>query len=307
MRGRRWLWLGLCLWGAVACDVRPEAPAVANCPPCECTCNCDEAKAGAPALASTPVAPTSGTGAGKSAGEPALPGPPASPNTEFQRASDIGELVASATRKLHFDDGKGCLADLDRIAAVDPKYDARLAVTRGMCEMRAGRCQDGKRRVAQWYQSETNLHPERAAVMAESIAAMHCRGGDSTDRDRLLRAYYDLSDGAYMNKKSVAECREALDTARKLIPKIKPNGPDDHQIKSTPQALFHTAATCFGRAGDCKRAFAVYRELYPDLSQVPDAAMRDKIIRDSFDSSILHCAANAGAPAPAAPPAPARP
>lgn len=289
MRGRRGLgWMGLWLWGLVACDVRPETRGQARCPPCECSCNCDEAKSAAPAGAAT--RPSSSTG-------PAVPSPPAPPGPQLQQAADIGELVAAATRKMHFDDGKGCLADLDKIAAIDPKFDARLAVTRGMCEMRAGRCQDGKQRIARWYQDETNMHPERAAFTAESIASMHCRGGDSSDRDRLLRAYYELSDGAYMNKKTVAECSEALATARALIPKVKPTGPEDSQIKSSPQALFHTAATCIGRAGDCKRAFAVYRELYPDLSSVPDVAMREKIIRDSFDSSIVHCAPRpAGSP-----------
>lgn len=108
-------------------------------------------------------------------------------------------------------------------------------------------------------------------------------------------------------RKSVADCNAALDAARKLIPKVKPSGPDDHQIKHTPQALFHTAATCIARAGDCERALAVYRELYPDLSQIPDPAMRDKIIRDSFDTSITHCAPQPPAPALPGGPKPATP
>src|SRR5690606_24992822 len=188
----------------------------------------------------------------------------AHPAQAFAQAAELGELVASATRKMNFDDGKGCLADLDQVAAIDPKFDARLAVTRGMCEMLVGRCQEGKQRVARWYQEETNMHPERAMITAGSSASMRCRDGDSSDRDRLLRAYFELSDGAYMNKKTARDCKAALDVARALIPKVKPQGPDDAQIASSPQALFHTAATCFGRAGDCKTARAVYRELYPD-------------------------------------------
>lgn len=185
--------------------------------------------------------------------------PAQQPGASTPAAAEIGELVASATRKMNFDDGAGCLVDLDQIHALDPKFDARLAVTRGMCEMLVGRCQEGKQRVARWYQDETNMHPDRAMTTAESLASMRCREGDSSDRDRLLRAYFDLSDGAYMNKKTVANCKAALDVARALIPKVKPQGPEDSQIRDTPKALFHTAATCFGRAGDCKTAMAVYR------------------------------------------------
>lgn len=265
MRARRW-WVICGVWGAVACGVRPETRGEATCPPCECKCECEAEVAAAPGQLDP-----------------------------LQQASqaEIGELVASATRKMNFDDGAGCLADLDRVAAIDPKAEARLAVTRGMCEMLVGRCQEGKQRVARWYQDETNMHPERAATTAEQIAAMRCRGGDSSDRDRLLRAYFELSDGAYMNKKTAAECQAALDVARALIPKVQPNGPDDSQIRDTPRALFHSAATCFGRAGDCQTALKVFRELNPDLSGVSDPATREKIVRESFDASIVHCAADA--------------
>ncbi|WAS91662.1 hypothetical protein [Nannocystis punicea] len=268
MRVRRssW-WLLSWMWSAAACDERPPLPVEDRCPVCECACE------GTVVVEPVQAIP---------------PGPP--PVTHVPPTAEIGELVASAMRKMNFDDGKGCLADLDELHAIDPKVDARLAVTRGMCEMLIGRCQEGKQRVARWYQEETNMHPERAAATAESLAGMRCRGGDSTDRDRLLRAYFELSDGAYMNKRSAADCKAALDVARALIPRVKPQGPEDSQIRDSPQALFHTAATCLGRAGDCQAALAVYREFYPSLASVKDPAMRAKIVQDSFNSSIAHCA-----------------
>lgn len=281
-------WLAVVLWSSVACDVRPSH-AEDKCPACECKCNCEE-KLGAtgPVQATTPEPTKPPTKAD--------PDPQAQPGPFSPGMAEIGELVATATRKMNFDDGKGCLADLDKIHALDPKFDARLAVTRGMCEMLVGRCQEGKQRIARWYQDETNMHPERAAATAESLASMRCRDGDSTDRDRLLRAYFELSDGAYMNKKSVANCKAALDVARALIPKVKPLGPEDSQVRDSPKALFHTAATCFGRAGDCKTALAVYREFYPDISSVKDVAMREKMMIDSFESSIIHCGPKAKSP-----------
>ena len=261
--------VALGLLGSLAC-VRPETDAEARCPPCECACEEARGQGAAPQAVTSPVAAPVAASAGD---------------------GSVDDLVASATRKMNFEDGAGCLADLEQVAARDPKLDARLAVTRGMCEMLVGRCQDGKRRIARWYQEETNMHPERAAATAESIAATRCRGGDSTERDRLLRAYYELSDGAFMNKKRPKECQAALAEARALAPKVQSQGPDDAQVRGGAQALFHTAAACLGRAGDCGAAYAVFRELFPDQGAIQDATTRERVIREAFQGMILHCAA----------------
>ena len=222
-------------------------------------------------------------------------------------AADIGELLGSAMRKMAHDDGAGCLADLERIDAIDPKQGARQAAARGQCEMLVGKCQQGKQRVARWYEEETAMTPERAMVTAESLASMRCRGGDSNDRDRLMRALYDLSDGAYMNKRTPEFCKQSLAEARRLIPVVKTRGPDDTQISGGAQALFHTAASCFARAGDCDAAWSTYRELFPNATAAatPEAAaMMPQIIRDAYDSSILFCGAQKRGPAQAEPPPP---
>jgi hypothetical protein len=264
---------------AATCD-RRDSHAEATCPPCECVCN-------PPPAAPPPAASTPQDGA-----QVAVPPPPELPAPQGTGAVDIAELVATASRKMMHDDGKGCLADLDRLAARDPKLDARLAVTRGQCEMLVGQCQAGKARVARWYIDETAMTPERADLSAESIGSMRCRDGDSTDRDRLLRAYFELSDAAYMNKRPAKVCKDQLAIARKLIPKVKPTGPEDGQISGGAQALFNTAATCFAHSGDCKAAWATYRELFPaaGLDALPDPAERDKIVASAFDSTITRCA-----------------
>lgn len=264
-------WLCACL-GLVTCDTRPAQRAETSCPPCDCDCNGAAVQPGQPVQQ---VAPEDRVAA--------------LPSVHTGQSAEVGELVASAARKTNFNDGAGCLRDLDRVAQLDPKLDARLAVSRGQCEMLAGRCQEGKQRVARWYETETNMHPERAMVVAESLGSMRCREGDSSERDQLLRAYFELSDGAYVNKKTPAECAAAISTARKLIPRVKPQGPEDGQISGGAQALFHTAATCLGRAGDCKAAYATYGDLYPAMPTVQDPAVRETIIRDSFASSIVHC------------------
>jgi hypothetical protein len=111
-----------------------------------------------------------------------------------------------------------------------------------------------------WYQEEADMQPDRALVTAEALASMRCSDGDSDDRDRLMRALYDLSDGAFTNRRAPKFCRQALAQARRLIPIVKTRGPDDTTIAGGAQALFHTAASCFARGrlrrglGDLPRA-----------------------------------------------------
>lgn len=208
-----------------------------------------------------------------------------------QGNADVGELSASANRKMLHDDGAGCLADLDALARADPKLEQRLAIVRGQCEMLVGKCQQGKQRVAAYYVTETNLSQELADKSAESLASLRCRGGDSTDRDALLRAYQELSDGAYMTTHTSAACQKSLDDARRLAPRVQAKPYDDQAISGGRQALFFTAAQCFARAGDCTGAWRAFHDEYPwnNLTALTDQAQRDKVVKDSFDSTIERC------------------
>lgn len=249
--------------GALAACNGGAATSSAASPDPACTCTCPPAPpaAGAPAAAA-------------SAG-----------------SADLGELVASANRKMFHDDGAGCLADLDRVAQLDPLLAGRLAAVRGQCEMLAGRCQEGKQRVAAYYRDETNLSQERADQIAEQIGSMRCRGGNSSPRDELLRAFYELTDGAYMNRKEPAFCRERLAAVRRLAPAVPPAGPEDTQVDGARKALFHTTAACLVKAGDCGGAFEAYRDNFPGegLSAIKDPAQRASIVRDAFFSSFAQC------------------
>ncbi|MCX4247781.1 hypothetical protein [Paraliomyxa miuraensis] len=280
---RAWLLIGLLL----ACDARQPSEPV-TCPPCECVCDCKGGAAAASAGAPGPGAdtgPDSGAESGAHGEEPGL----GLGMIAAAGGSDVADLVESASRKMNHGDGQGCLEDLQAIVRIDPKMHRRLAITQGQCEMLVGQCQKGKERISKWYQVETAMTKERADITAEQLGSMRCRGGDSTDRDKLLAALFNLQDGAYMNTRTPEYCRENLDVARRLIPKVKATGPDDTQISGGAQALFHTAAACFGRAKDCVAAFRVYEELFPAKGTIADPATAKKVIRDSFESSITHC------------------
>jgi hypothetical protein len=188
-------------------------------------------------------------------------------------------------------DGPGCLAELDALARFDAKLEARFAMIRGQCEMLAGRCQEGKKRVADYYVTETAFSRELAERSAESLAGMRCRGGDSTPRDELLRALWELQDGAYMSPKAPEGCRASLEAARRLLPQVTPREHDDAQLTGGAQALFFMAAQCFAKAGDCQSAWLAYRDLFPakNLESIADPKLREQTVRRAFDASVERC------------------
>lgn len=267
----RSLWLLLALSPA-ACDRQEGAGKAGPCPPCECVCDCGDPDAAAPAAGRADVGGRTDVG-------------PDAARTE------LSELVVAANRKMMHGDGAGCLADLDRVKALDPTLEKQLTITRGQCEMASGDCQKGKQRVVEWYMREQAFTREFAERTTESIASMRCRGGDASDRDRLLAALFDLSDGAYMNKRDSQFCRDRVAIVEDLATKVKPRDAEDTQITGGLQALFHTSAMCFARAQDCSTAYAYYRRLFPReaLDAMQDAKLRETMVRDSFDSTIVLC------------------
>jgi hypothetical protein len=269
-RSKPALWLVFAL-SLAACDRRDANNKGGPCPPCECVCDCAEGQAG-PADSRADAGGRTDT-----AGD--------------TTRSELSQLVVSANRKMMHGDGAGCLADLDRVKELDATYEAQLTVSRGQCEMASGDCQKGKERIIEWYMREQAFTREFAERTTEAIASMRCRGGDASDRDRLLAALFDLSDGAYMNKRDSKFCRDRVTIVEDLASKVKPRDAMDTQVSGGIQALFHTSAMCFARAEDCSTAYAYYRRLFPReaLDAMQDAKMRETMVRDSFDSTIVLC------------------
>jgi hypothetical protein len=257
--GRRAWALVLALAG---CASKPPAPA--TCPPCQCNCN------------------PAGT-----AGTPGTPGTPGAPS-DAATNERVADLVESATRKMNFKDGAGCLADLDQVAALSPRMGRQTTYMRAQCEMVAGKCVQGKQRWSAYMREQQNMHPDRVAQAAESIAAMYCRGGDTPDRERLLGALQTLA-MASTETHPAAECRALVKTVRELAPRVKPQGVDDHQVANIDKTLYATAPGCLARAGDCAGAWQLFRELYPPESLPKDEKVREDVFASVFDSLVPRC------------------
>ncbi len=227
--------------------------------------------------------------AAPSASAPSAANPLATPSSgNATLAGEIAELGASANRKMLHDDGKGCLEDLDKLKAHAPKLAKTMSALRAQCQMLAGDCQAGKKLLAGYYVRQMNMAPDRAHRTAESIGSMRCRGTDMTERDKLLRALWEISDGAFMNSRK--DCDKNIALVRQLSAKVKPNGPDDGQVKGGPRALFHNGAACLARAKDCAGAWRVWQENYPGdaLSKLSETQRRE-VMAKGFRSSIERC------------------
>ncbi|MBL8941693.1 MAG: hypothetical protein JNK45_01040 [Myxococcales bacterium] len=250
--------------GVVACDARPTTSgptaAPSACPKCECKCSCPDATS------------TGGTTAAVT---------PASTSEEAE------ELSFGLTRKLAKRDPT-CLADLDRLAKIAPRTEARMQFVRGQCLMLAGRCADGATIVRKEMAATTELLPEQLERTVESYTSMYCEG-PMDDRGELLRALAELQKGAYQGNIGIRACTNATRTVARLRGRVRPKDDEDWQVVGLENAFPFAAAGCLARAGDCAGAWKVFNEEAAHLRTITDPKVRAEVMRTSFDSTVPKC------------------
>jgi hypothetical protein len=159
--------------------------------------------------------------------------------------------------------------------------------------MLAGQCYAGKvmYRRALEKSAGANMGPEQLDKATDGYASMNCQGGSMSARDQLLKALFDLNQGAYMQKKTTAACDAAYQTAKKLVPTVKPTDDDDSQVKQAGAALRTTAPACFAKAGDCDSAWNAWKEAWkldPNLSP-QSRNLNEAGLRAGFDAVVSKC------------------
>lgn len=218
-------------------------------------------------------------------------------DAKIEVAGKAGEHWSSANVKMNARDGKGCLAELDTHDKLDPKHKSTdpksgKGYTRARCLMLAGQCDAGKQlnRLTAQAMAGTQLSPEQIDRGAEAEASRWCQGKMS-DRDTLLKALQELQQGAYMAQKDGPFCQSAYNTAKRLVKTVKPKDDDDTQVLHAPKSLYHMAANCAARAGDCKLARKLFEDGYPPevLAKVDDPKTRATIMDSNFNSLVSKC------------------
>ncbi|HEY1693070.1 MAG TPA: hypothetical protein VGG39_12970 [Polyangiaceae bacterium] len=216
------------------------------------------------------------------------------------REHKASEHADAARQKANSKDGPGCMAELDQHDKLDPRpeglstnFASAYAMTRAQCIMLSGNCAAGKvaYRKALEKSAGAQLGPEQLDKSADAVATMWCQGSSMAPRDQLLKALFELQQGAYMSKKTVAACDAAYQTAKRLVPTVKPNDDDDNQVKQAGASLRTTAPTCFAKAGDCATAWTTWKEAWkldPNLSP-QSRNLNDDALRHGFDAVVRQC------------------
>jgi hypothetical protein len=197
-------------------------------------------------------------------------------------------LDASAGERFSAHDGSGCVAALDARDAVEPRLYARStdprahdAQLRGLCMMRAGRCQKGKA-LLRAMAAEQSLEPSQDDRNIDDEVATFCTG-DLEPRDELLVARKQLE-----TAKTSALCSAAYDTIVRVRPSVTPRDANDYAVRSLDAFLNQTGTTCFVRAGDCAQAFRVFSTTLP-LAFPTRPGARAPDIRVVFDMRFREC------------------
>ena len=216
------------------------------------------------------------------------------------REHKAAEHAEAARAKANSRDGRGCIAELDEHDKLDPRPEgmsttmgSAYSSTRGQCLMLAGQCAAGKVMFRRSLEKNAgvNMGPEQLDKAADAYASMNCQGGSMSPRDSLLKALFDLQQGAYMQKKTTAACDTAYQTAKKLVPTVKPNDDDDTQVKMAGASLRTTAPACFAKAGDCDSAWSSWKEAWkldPNLSP-QSRNLNDDALRHGFEAVVAKC------------------
>ena len=201
--------------------------------------------------------------------------------------TQIRERIDAAVKKTDAGDGAGCLAELDALKALDPATEADLAYNRGQCEMLSGKCQAGKARILNFLKKKDT--PAKAAEGADAAAMLYCKGGDMSDRDKLVAAITALGVAVAAEKKTVAGCKGPIDTIKSLVGKVKPRD-DSDPVATAPTMLANYSWQCVAGAGDCAGARKLLAEHYTDANtKSMDAKAKAEYLARVFETYAPKC------------------
>lgn len=200
-----------------------------------------------------------------------------------KKEHDAQDHADAARIKMNSRDGKGCLAELDQHDKLDPRpiglstnSGSYLAMERGECLMLSGKCDAGKDvyRKALEKSAGANMSPEQLDKGVDAWAGMNCQGGSMSPRDQLQKASMELTNGAFMSKKTSAQCQAAYDIVKRVGPSVKPRDDDDANTLDNLKNIKMSAPRCFAHAGDCDSAIRILKADNPNQT---DAAIKGMI------------------------------
>jgi len=218
-------------------------------------------------------------------------------NAKIEISEEAKARMEAAQRKITAKDGPGCLEELDAYDKLSPKSKSTdpkvpYALFRSQCLMLAGKCDAGKSLIRKNFeQTNSTMTAEQIDRTVDSFAGLWCQGKMS-DYDAMMSALMTLNKGAYQGDIGVKACNDAWGTVTKLRDKVEPKNDEDTMIINAKTHGHNVAATCLGRAGDCKTAFKVYSEGERKAEwtkNIKDPKQLDTALETNFQSVVQKC------------------
>lgn len=221
-------------------------------------------------------------------GTPPPAGATAAQLGQAQSMMNAAMLRSSAEQKLMAGDASGCLQDIDRALGQDRKSaDPQLGMLRARCEMRAGKCDEGKAHYreskAAWArQFDRSGQTTDASIKAEAeeMGKANCPSAAAGG--------VPLQGGAIAALQKIMQASAAGDGAAcvregQSLGKILDASPNDPFAKQAAAGL-KAAAVCAGKAGKCADAKKLYQGFAKGF--FGDASMADA----GFKNDVPECA-----------------
>jgi hypothetical protein len=198
-------------------------------------------------------------------------------------------VEAQAQQKYMAHDGAGCLADLERADASDPQGRMRRIELRARCEMRAGKCEEGKGHYREarraWHRDNNPTGLASDATVeheVEQLAAAECatkEGGGMSVQNSALGLLQAIMQASMRNDADA--CVEHGRALAKLVDK----GGSDPRADQMGWAGLQRAAECAAAGGRCAEAKPLYLEAVKRM----DPGMTDAFARSAWEQNVAAC------------------
>jgi serine/threonine protein kinase len=183
------------------------------------------------------------------------PAPPPSSTPIPAQAAQM--LISDAAEAVRQRKGQHCLELLDRARTLDPTVRAPI-LTRATCEMLAGHCERGAKRVLD---DPTLGDGEHRSRVAESMRIAFCAADARSPPEARLVA---VASQAAVPPFSAARCASVEADAEKAIREHGARAPNATYVTSAWSGI----ALCFASIGDCASAARVAARLFPEQERL---------------------------------------
>ncbi|MGD0524824.1 MAG: protein kinase [Polyangiaceae bacterium] len=190
-------------------------------------------------------------------------------------------LRATAVQKMTRRD-RSCLADLDEADRLDPTgAGPNTDSVRAMCEMVAGRCDQGCKRYREYLaQTSPGIQGAGLESAVDTVAAQYCPRDQLTPAARVFAASLDVSTA--WQKGDTSQCVAVGNQLVRTVDALPEQNGAQQNVRSTAVSALAIATQCAAKGGRCEDARTFYRTRLRVVTKLPPSAATDGSFRSSF-------------------------